>query len=59
MSKWTPETIIAIIVIIAGVGLKCVGFDGEIWALVVVASGFLFGKGYQVMKYEHEMKSKE
>ena len=47
---WTPELIIALIVIIGGVALKCFGFDGDIWSAVGLAIGFVFGTGYQTVK---------
>lgn len=59
MGKWTPEVIIAVILIVGGIALRCVGFDGEIWALVGVASGFLFGNGYQKVKSKRQIDGRK
>lgn len=48
--KWTPDTIAAIIIITGGLVIRCLGIDGEVWALVLMAAGFLFGAQYQSRK---------
>lgn len=48
--KWTPDTIGALIVIAGGLALRFCGIDSEVWALVLIAAGFLFGAQYQTRK---------
>lgn len=45
--KWTPDVIIASIVIVGGMVLRVIGIDAEVWALVLIAAGCIFGAGYQ------------
>jgi hypothetical protein len=33
----------ALIVIVGGLGLRYYGIDAEVWSLVLIATGFLFG----------------
>jgi len=48
--KWTPDAIGAIICIVGGLALRFTGIDSEVWALVLIAAGFLFGGQYQERK---------
>lgn len=48
--KWEPDAIGALIVITGGMVIRCFGIDGEVWALVLIAAGFLFGSQYQGRK---------
>ena len=48
--KWTPDTIIAAVVIVGGLGLKFCDIDGEVWSLVLMAAGWVFGSQYQARK---------
>lgn len=50
MTRWTPSTIGALVVIIGGLALKFCGINSEVWSLVLVASGFLFGEQYEITK---------
>jgi hypothetical protein len=44
------DQMIAGLVIATGLCLRCFGINSEVWALVLCASGFLFGTGYQSRK---------
>ena len=48
--KWTPDAIGAIIIIAGGLGLRFAGINQEVWSLVLVAAGFLFGGQYQLRR---------
>ena len=44
------DQICALVVIVGGFTLRFCGIDGEVWAVVLIASGFLFGSGYQARR---------
>jgi hypothetical protein len=44
------DQVCALVIIVGGMVLRCIGIDTEIWALVLLAAGFLFGTGYQARK---------
>lgn len=44
------DQLIAGVVIVGGLALRFCGIDAEVWAVVVIAVGFLFGSGYQARK---------
>jgi len=48
--KWTPDAVGALIVIIGGLALRVFGIDADVWSLVGIAAGFLFGSQYQARK---------
>ena len=48
--KWTPDTVGALIIICGGLALRFTGIDSEIWSLVLVAAGFLFGGQYHIRR---------
>ena len=48
--KWTPDAIGALIIIAGGLGLRFLGIDSEVWSVVLIAVGWLFGGQYQVRK---------
>ena len=50
LMKWTPDLIIAAFVIVAGVALRCFGINSEVWAMVLLACGWVFGGQYQNRK---------
>ena len=45
--KWTPDLIIAIILIIGCLGLIATGIDSEVKSILTVAAGWVFGTQYQ------------
>ena len=57
--KWTPSTIGALIVIIGGIVLKCLGINSEVWSLTLIGAGFLFGEQYDIRKVERKIRMKE
>ena len=48
--KWTPDAIGALIIIVGGLALRFAGIDSEVWSVVLIAVGWLFGGQYQVRK---------
>lgn len=48
--KWTPDSVGALIVIAGGLALRFCGINSEVWALVLIAAGFLFGAQYKERK---------
>jgi hypothetical protein len=44
--KWTPELIIAIILILGCLGLILSGIDGEVKSILTLAAGWTFGNQY-------------
>jgi len=48
--KWTPDLIIAMVLIVGCLGLVFTGIDGEVKSILTLASGWAFGSQYQVKK---------
>ena len=48
--KWTPDAIGALIIIVGGLALRFLGIDSEVWSVVLIAVGWLFGGQYQARK---------
>lgn len=44
------DQIIALVVIVGGFTLRGLGINAEVWGVVLIASGFIFGSGYQARK---------
>lgn len=44
------DQICALVVIVGGFTLRFCGINSEVWAVVLIAAGFLFGSGYQARK---------
>jgi len=44
--KWTPDLIIAIILIVGCFVLICAGIDGEVKSILTMAAGWCFGSAY-------------
>jgi len=47
---WTPDLVIAVIVILLCFVMKFCGIDGEVWAVMLLACGWVFGKQYEVRR---------
>lgn len=54
---WTPDIIIALVVIVLGFAMRFCGINGEIWAMVLLAGGWVFGKQYEVVKERKREKN--
>jgi len=50
--KWTPDLIIALILVLGCFGLIGSGIDGEVKAILTISAGWAFGSGYQANKRE-------
>lgn len=48
--KWTPDLIIALVLIGSCVALIATGIDGEVKAILTVAAGWVFGTQYQARR---------
>lgn len=44
--KWGPDTVGALVFLVGGLALRFCGIDAEVWAVVIIAVGFLLGTGY-------------
>jgi len=48
--KWTPDLVIAIILVVGCIGLIASGIDGEVKSILTLAAGWAFGSQYQTRK---------
>lgn len=48
--KWTPDLIIALILIIGCFALLVLHIDGEVKSILTMAAGWCFGSQYQARK---------
>lgn len=44
------DQLLAGVVIAGGLIIRCFGIDGDVWSLVSIAAGFVFGTGWQARK---------
>jgi len=45
--KWTPDLVIALVLIVGCLALIATGIDGEVKSILTVAGGWVFGSQYQ------------
>ena len=50
--KWTPDLIIALILVVGCFILIYTGIDGEVKSILTLAAGWAFGSQYQVRRIE-------
>lgn len=48
--KWTPDLVIALVLIIGCVALIATGIDGEVKAILTMAAGWVFRSGYMAKR---------
>ena len=48
--KWTPDLIIALVLVVGCLVLVFTGIDGEVKSILTVAAGWLFGSAYTERK---------
>ncbi|MBA7589974.1 hypothetical protein ES708_32073 [subsurface metagenome] len=48
--KWTPDLIIALVLVVGCFGLLFAGIDGEVKSILTLAAGWAFGSQYQVRR---------
>ena len=48
--KWTPDLIIALVLVIGCFVLLGLGIDGEVKSIITLAAGWAFGSQYQVRR---------
>lgn len=48
--KWTPDLIIAIVIVVGCLVLIGLKIDSEVKSILTVAAGWIFGSQYQVRK---------
>lgn len=53
--EWTPDLVIAVGVIAACFALRFCGINGEVWAALMIAIGWVFGGQFQ----KQRLKAKE
>ena len=44
---WTPDTLIALIIVLGCIILVALGIDTEIKSILAAAAGYVFGRAYQ------------
>lgn len=44
--KWTPDKIIAAILVVGCLILRFTGIDGEVMSILTMAGGWIFGSSY-------------
>lgn len=50
--KWTPDTIIALVIVVGCILLIAFRIDGEVKSILTVAAGYIFGSQYQMRKQQ-------
>ena len=48
--KWTPDLIIALVLILSCVALIATGIDGEVKSILTLAAGWAFGTQFQAKR---------
>ena len=48
--KWTPDLVIAMVMVVGCLILIFTGIDGEVKAILTIAAGWCFGSQYQTRK---------
>lgn len=48
--KWTPDLIIALVLILGCFGLLAVGIDGEVKSILTLAAGWAFGSQFMARR---------
>lgn len=48
--KWTPDLIIAVILIVGCLGLVYTGIDGEVKSILTLAAGWVFGSQFIALR---------
>ena len=46
MMKWTPDLIIALVLVVGCLALLALQIDGEVKSILTIAAGWAFGSGY-------------
>jgi len=54
--KWTPDLIIALILVLGCFALIGTGIDGEVKSILTLAAGWAFGSQYQARRLKKEGK---
>jgi len=57
--KWTPDLIIALILVVGCFALLATGIDGEVKSILTLAAGWAFGTQYQARQVTKASKKKE
>ena len=60
MNKWSPDMVIAAILVIGCLALIATGVDGEVKSILTIAAGWCFGAGFHTRRCQsEELKKKE
>lgn len=56
MTRWTPDKIAALLLLIGCLCLIAMGIDGEVKSILTIAAGYLFGTGISDTRARHRNK---
>ena len=48
--KWTPDTVIALVLVVGCIALLALGIDSEVKSILAIAAGWAFGAQYQARR---------
>lgn len=48
--KWTPDLVIALVLVVGSLTLWGLGIDGEVKSIAIMAAGWTFGSQFQARK---------
>ena len=48
--KWTPDTVIALVLVVGCIVLLALGIDSEVKSILAIAAGWAFGAQYQARR---------
>ena len=48
--KWTPDLIIALILVVGCIGMIATGIDSEVKSVLLIAAGWAFGSQYHLRR---------
>lgn len=49
--KWTPDLIVALLLVVGCLALLFTGINGEVKSILTMAAGWAFGSQYQARKH--------
>jgi len=54
--KWTPDLVIALVLVVGCLALIFTGIDGEVKGILIMAAGWAFGSQYQTRRVNKGVK---
>lgn len=55
---WTPDLVIAVIVILCCFTLRVFGINGEVWSVMILAVGWVFGGQFEKRHFQRSIERK-